>query len=398
MNDVFLPMSDAALSRAETRWFNFENPTGARGAGGKRNRGAKGAAFAPLPPGKSLTLMNTEGAGEVRRFWLTVSDRRPEVLRGLRIDMTWDGAVRPAVSCPLGDFFGMGMGQMTAFESDSFSSPEGRSFLCTLPMPWRTAARVELRNESGIHLGHVFYEINALIYPEAREPTFYFHAWWNREQPNVLGEAFTILPPVEGRGRYLGANLGIRTSPAYEGHWWGEGEVEVRFGCDKNPTLVGTGVEDYAGTAWGQGRFSQRHCGSPVADKEAGVWCFYRHHLPDPVIFQDGCDVRVQTLGGAPLQEVRRLIDLGVELTPVSLAPEDPAIDFIPFLESDPPLDVQDPGLPEGWCNFYRRDDWSGTAYFYLDRPVSDLPSLPPVGERTRDLPDPVGLVDRLIH
>jgi len=34
------------------------------------------------------------------------------------------------------------------------------------------------------------------------------------------------------------------------------------------------------------------------------------------------------------------------------------------------------------WLNFYRSDDYAATAYFYLDRPVSNLPVLPPVGER----------------
>jgi len=32
---------------------------------------------------------------------------------------------------------------------------------------------------------------------------------------------------------------------------------------------------------------------------------------------------------------------------------------------------------------FERSDDWSSTAYFYLDRPENGLPRLAPVGERT---------------
>ena len=39
--------------------------------------------------------------------------------------------------------------------------------------------------------------------------------------------------------------------------------------------------------------------------------------------------------------------------------------------------------LPEGWTNFYRSDDVSATAYFYLDRPASGLSELKPLAIRT---------------
>ena len=62
-----------------------------------------------------------------------------------------------------------------------------------------------------------------------------------------LGEDFEILPSVKGRGRFLGVNLGVIATPAYEGSWWGEGEVKMYLDCDKaHPTLAGTGTEDYA--------------------------------------------------------------------------------------------------------------------------------------------------------
>lgn len=41
------------------------------------------------------------------------------------------------------------------------------------------------------------------------------------------------------------------------------------------------------------------------------------------------------------------------------------------------------PKLPQsrvssfGWVNFYRIDDYSAVSYFYLNKPVSKLPSLP---------------------
>jgi hypothetical protein len=47
---------------------------------------------------------------------------------------------------------------------------------------------------------------------------------------------------------------------------------------------------------------------------------------------------------------------------------------------------ADDPKLPDGWMNFYRSDDISATAYYYLDSPSSRLPPLQGVSERA----DPV--------
>jgi hypothetical protein len=70
---------------------------------------------------------------------------------------------------------------------------------------------------------------------------------------HILFPDFQILPEVSGKGRFLGSNIGINANPAYKNYWWGEGEVKMYLDGDTDlPTLVGTGTEDYIGTAWGQ--------------------------------------------------------------------------------------------------------------------------------------------------
>src|SRR5438552_704380 len=91
----------------QTRWFSFENSESGRGRAGLENRGAKGHAFDSVAAGETKTLLEVTGSGIIGRIWLTISDRSPEMLRSLRLDMTWDNAARPAVSVPLGDFFGV---------------------------------------------------------------------------------------------------------------------------------------------------------------------------------------------------------------------------------------------------------------------------------------------------
>lgn len=57
------------------------------------------------------------------------------------------------------------------------------------------------------------------------------------------------------------------------------------------------------------------------------------------------------------------------------------------FLDMDNPPAVDSEEFPEGTStNFYRSDDVSSNAYFYLDRPSSNLPALPPVEIRVKNI------------
>src|SRR5690349_8049244 len=114
--DVATGVALDSLSRlpegVETRWFSPENVKGEKGAGGEKNGGRKGASWLTLRAGKSKVLAEVSGqSGTLRRFWVTISERTPVMLRGLKIEMFWDGADKPAVSAPLGDFFCHGLGR-----------------------------------------------------------------------------------------------------------------------------------------------------------------------------------------------------------------------------------------------------------------------------------------------
>jgi hypothetical protein len=368
----------------DTRWSSFENPKAAKGAGGAENKGAKGHPAEEFRPGETKTLLDVGGAGMVNRIWLTISDRSPGVLRGIRIEMFWDGAKKPAVSAPLGDFFGLALGRRLPFENALFADPEGRSFNCFIPMPYRRGARIVLVNESAKQVT-LFYDVNIQTVKAHAADVLYFHAYWNRTPMAELGQDFEILPRVQGRGRYLGTNIGWITHPLYERSWWGEGEVKIYLDGDRGlPTLNGTGTEDYIGTAWGQGVFAHQYQGCLVADEKARQWAFYRYHIPDPVYFHSDCRVTIQVLGGDMTEKVRGYVANGAQLTPVTVSNEQ---GIIKLLEKTPVPQLSDAGFPVGWTNFYRQDDVSATAYFYLDKPTSTLPALQDVQTRVAELP-----------
>lgn len=366
-----------------TGWSSFENPDAAKGSGGVENKGAKGHAFNKIEARKSVTLLDIKGSGVVNRIWLTFSDRSPEMLRSLVIEMYWDNAEKPAVTVPIGDFFGIGLGERVAFESVFFSDPEGRSFNCYIPMPFKTGAKIIVRNESEKDLRALFYDVN-FINKKHSEDISYLHAYWNRENRTELKEDFEILPTVEGKGRFLGTNIGVATAKEYEDTWWGEGEVKMYVDGDSEyPSLIGSGTEDYIGTAYGQGAYAHNYQGSPIANQENGKYAFYRYHVPDPIYFYNDIRITIQQMGGAGQKKVKQLIADGADLIPVTI---DAANNFVKLLEIEDFKNLNDPNLPEGWTNFFRSDDVSATAYFYLDSPVSELSGLPPIEDRITDL------------
>lgn len=356
-----------------SRWASFENRNAEKGNGATENKGAKGHPFDRIAAGESIELLHYEGSGTIERIWLTISDRSSEMLRSLVLEMYWDDTEEPAVSVPLGDFFGIGLGQKVPFESKLFSDPEGRSFNCFIPMPFKKSARIVVKNESPKDLDAIFYDIN-MLQEEHKGELFYFHAYWNRNIATTLGEAFEILPKIEGKGRFLGTNIGLLTNKNYENTWWGEGEVKIYLDGDSNfPSLVGSGTEDYVGTAYGQGTYDHLYQGSLISDKKVGAYAFYRYHIPDPIYFYEDINVTIQQMGGAPRDVVRELVKNGVNLIPVTI---DHAPEFTKLLEINNPPSLNDNNFPKGWTNFYRSDDISSTAYFYLNKPSNSLPVL----------------------
>lgn len=359
---------------SEPRWVSFENITGSKGRGGMENNGAKGHPCDSITAGATKTILNIKGPGIINRMWITISDRSPEMLRSLVIKMYWDNSNKPAVNVPFGDFFGTGLGKTAIYENALFANPEGRSFNSFIQMPFREAARIELVNESDKDLPMIFYDINLQLIKKWDENYLYFHSYWHRDTATLLADDFEIMPAVKGKGRFLGTNISINANPDYKDCWWGEGEVKMYLDGDRDlPTLIGSGTEDYIGTAWGQGAFFNKYTGCLVADSKNLQWAFYRYHIIDPVYFKTDCRVTIQQIGGNTKEIVIGLQKKNVDLIPITVhqAPL-----FIHIYKKDSVVDLNDPELPNAWTNFYRSDDVAATSYFYLDKPVNDLPDL----------------------
>jgi hypothetical protein len=355
----------------ETRWASPENPRGERGKGATANAGRKGAAFFPLGAGESRVLAEAEGSGAVRRIWMTVNDRSPKMLRGMRLEMYWDGAKTPAVAAPLGDFFGVGLGRVVPFESEFFSSPEGRSFNASVPMPFRKGMRIVLVNDTSEVQPQVYYDVDYTLGDAHPPGALYFHAHYRRENPTTMQRDYELLPRVTGKGRYLGVNVGVIVDGRrYGATWWGEGEVKVYLDGDRElPTLAGTGAEDYIGSGYSLGAYAHRYQGAPVVDHDTQRYAFYRYHVKDPVYFRRDIRVTVQQIGFIWSEDG----------TPEKPLPP-------PVYQAGPGRVELDLARLKRANLFERADDYSSCAYFYLDRPENGLPPLAPLAERLANL------------
>ena len=290
-------------TRQDVRALTFENPTGARGAGGSAAGGRKGAPSRVIEPGEKVVLADIDGPGRIRHIWMTFPLSPPEQMRAIWMELYYDGLTEPSISVPCLDFFGISQGRPSPYFSALTSVQEGRGFNAYFPMPFRKHLRVELTNSASKAIS-LYYQIDYTLeaYPV---DTGCLHVSFRRENPTTLKRDFVIADGLRGPGRFLGTTVGIRVLKD-DMVWYGEGEVKVYRDGDKAlPTICGTGLEDYVGSAWGMNAHTAPYGGVPVhvaapASPEFSLpdfVGFYRWHIPDPIVFHTDLKVTIQQIG-----------------------------------------------------------------------------------------------------
>jgi hypothetical protein len=285
----------------DARAVTFENPTGARGAGGTAARGRKGAPSRRLEPGERVTLADLQGPATIRHVWMTFPPAPPEVMRALYLEVFYDELGEPSVSVPCVDFFGVPHGRPVALSSALTAVQEGRGFNSFVPMAFGRRIRVELVNGSDRKVP-LYYQIDYTMGAAAGAGRL--HATFRRENPTTLKRDFVIEEGLRGPGRFVGCVVGVRCLDS--GVWYGEGEVKVyRDGDSALPTICGTGLEDYVGSAWGMNAHTSLYAGAPLDVRPPGAGPggiphfvgFYRWHVLDPIMFERELRVTIQQIG-----------------------------------------------------------------------------------------------------
>ena len=247
-------------------------------------------------PGETLVLGELEGPGMITHFWNTVSTPDPFYGRSLVVRMYWDGAKKPSVQAPLGDFFGMGHGAMADYTSQPISiTSHGRARNCFWKMPFFKSALVTVTNESTEHkVDSFYYYLNWRKYDSLPKDTRLFHAEYRQAMPATPGD-YPILETT-GAGHYVGT---VYSGQQVELGWFGEGDDRFYIDGEKTPSLRGTGTEDYFSDAWGFRAFATPYYGVSLWEGyfPGDRFTAYRWHIEDPISFSTSLKVSIEHKG-----------------------------------------------------------------------------------------------------
>jgi len=260
-----------------------------------------------IAPGQTLTLLDESGPGEISHIWITIASRDPHHLKALVLRMYWDGENAPSVETPIGDFFGLGLGDYYLYQSAPLAVGSDKALNCFFPMPFQKHARITVINEGDQEVGAFYFNIDYRAFSRSLPgDQLYFHAqyrqaapnrgWTNQwrdngdplvnDKKNLNGEGNYVWMEATGRGHFAGVTMSVLQN---QDGWWGEGDDMFFIDGEPTPSINGTGSEDYFLGAWdfGSHAFFYALFGAPVKGEEraGGRSSVYRFHLDSPITF-----------------------------------------------------------------------------------------------------------------
>ncbi len=250
----------------------------------------RNADFRRIDPGQTLTLMDVKASGRITHIWFTINSPSPEHLRELVLRMTWDDSARPAVECPVGDFFAQGHAKYVEFQSAPVVVGAHNALNCYWPMPFRKHAVLTVANEGDRPVNSFYFNIDYALEPGRQPEARYFHTQYRTYFPAPVGKPLTICQ-TKGSGHFVGTFISVM---ANSDGWWGEGNDYWYVDGSEKPVISGTGSEDYFCGAWDFGRsFWTPYFGVPSYDnpgkggeKRGILNTCYRWHIQDPLPFK----------------------------------------------------------------------------------------------------------------
>jgi len=306
------------LSNAKTRSISAENPNGEVGGGAKElpdeNNAASNLGIGwkvrpciTLLKNTEITLANIKGPGIIQHIWMTVD---PKAYRNCVLKFFWDDEETPSVEVPLGDFFANGHALRYNVNSLPVAVNPSGGFNCFWQMPFKKRCRITIENQHIEDINGFFYQINYSLC-DIPNNSAYFHSQWRRSVTSRKDPQHIILDDIKGKGHYVGTFIAWTQ---LSNGWWGEGEIKFFIDGDKeDPTICGTGTEDYFGGAWCfQDTYSTAFLGYPLWRKVEGEvpkHGMYRWHIMDPIRFEKNLRVTIQALGWWPNGKYQPLAD-----------------------------------------------------------------------------------------
>lgn len=257
-------------------------------------------------PGETKVVLDAAGPGVVTHMWFTFlgTGRHPWAPNGsathqeMLLRVFYDGREVPDIEVPFGDFFANCFGKRAEVISLPVIVEDADSYNCFWPMPFRKSIRVEVVNQSDDkNINLLYYNIDWIKKDRMPKNTPYFYARYRQEYPTEPGSDYLILE-TEGKGHYVGTVMAVRTrSPS----WFGEGDEKIYIDGEEEPSIWGTGTEDYFLSAWGlKSGLNTPYFGTVYFDQwgiVGGHTSAYRWHLADPIVFNNKIRVTIEHFG-----------------------------------------------------------------------------------------------------
>ena len=301
--------------------------------------------------GASATILEVPGAGVVTHLWFTINSPDPHHLKNLVLRAWWDGEASPSVEVPIGDFFGLGLGEYYTYQSALLTVASVKALNSYFQMPFASGAKITVTNEGKIRCDNLYFAADYVTVAQFPGDLGRFHAqyrqasplkgdvddWTNEYGPgvgdrkNLSGATNYVFLEATGRGHFVGVTHAVLQTQ--EG-WFGEGDDMIFIDGDELPTINGTGTEDYYNGAWdfSSQPFAYMHNGAPFitgSERIGSRYCLYRWHTESPITFEKSIKVTIE----------------------------------------------------HGHAN-HRSDDFFSTAYWYQTEPHAAFPSLPAIEAR----------------
>jgi hypothetical protein len=260
-----------------------------------------------IAPGATATILDEAGPGIITHVWFTIASPENLHLKKLVLRMYWDDEATPSVEKPIGDFFGLGLGEYFLYESAPLSVAPDKALNSFFQMPFRKKAKITVTNEGHEAVDSFYYNIDYQAYSQPlAADTLYFHAQYRQATPakgwtndwktngdplvndkkNLRGDGNYVWMEAEGRGHFVGVTMSVLQN---QDGWFGEGDDMFFVDGEATPSINGTGSEDYFLGAWdfGSHPFAYASYGAPVKGDEfaGGRTSVYRFHLDSPIPF-----------------------------------------------------------------------------------------------------------------
>lgn len=182
---------------------------------------------------------------EQMKIW---QEKMAKALRSTVLSISFDG--KETVWCPLGDFFGSGVG-VNPYKSWYTRVDKDGGLISLWRMPFQKEMKLSVTNYGDEDVQLAVMGVKTSDY-KWNDRSMYFNCKWRQERniATLAGKGtkdWNYLTVVGSKGVFVGDCLSILNRDTA---WWGEGDEKIYVDGETFPSHFGTGTEDYYGYAW----------------------------------------------------------------------------------------------------------------------------------------------------